>query len=389
MRLAIAGAGIAGLTLALALARHGFSATLLEAQATPGEAGAGVQLSPNATRRLAALGLLDAVAALAVRPAHVRIRRARDGSDLAVMPLANTAETRYGAPFLLVHRADLHALLLDAVRAESRLALETGVRIDGATVGTDGLILTEGGGGRRVVDGLIGTDGIHSRVRALIAPDDTIVFSGRTAWRSLVPAEAAPPHARVAASNLWLGPGAHLVHYPVRGGRLVNVVAIVGDRQRDAASASDWAASGDPARLAVAFASWSKEARALLAAAPDWRVWPLCDRPPLTRWSSGAVTLAGDAAHPMLPFLAQGAAQAIEDAAALAEALGVNRSSFPDAASSYERTRRDKAARVQRDSRRQASIYHLRGPASLARDVAFRVLGPARMLSRYDWLYGT
>lgn len=389
MRIAIAGAGIAGLTLALALARRGFEARLLEAAPVLSEAGAGVQLSPNATRRLRELGLLEAVAAQAVRPAHVRIRRARDGTDLAVMPLGDGAERRYRAPFLLVHRADLQAALVDAVQAESRIALETGVRIAGVEVTADGLLIRDEDGAQRLVDGLVGADGIHSRVRALVAPaGDPLLASGRTAWRSLVPAEAAPPHARAAASNLWLGPGAHLVHYPVRAGRLVNVVAIVGDGAGDPAGASDWAAAGDPARLAGAFASWSEDARALLAAAPAWRVWPLCDRAPLPRWSRGAVTLAGDAAHPMLPFLAQGAAQAIEDAAALAEALHAHRS-FPEAAGAYERSRRDKAARVQRDSRRQASIYHLGAPAALARDTAFRLLGPARMLSRYDWLYGT
>lgn len=386
MRLAIAGAGIAGLTLALAVARRGFDATLLEATPALSEAGAGVQLSPNATRRLHELGLLEAVAALAVRPAHVRIRRARDGADLAIMPLGDSAERRYRAPFLLIHRADLQAVLLKAVQAESRLVLNTGVPIEAIDVTPDGVALR---GASLVVDGLVGADGLHSQVRRLIAPaGDPLVFSGRIAWRSLVPAEAAPPHARVAASNLWLGPGAHLVHYPVRGGSLVNVVAIVRGGAQEAAGASDWAATGNPARLAGTFASWSREARALLASAPEWRTWPLCDRAPLSRWSSGAVTLVGDAAHPMLPFLAQGAAQAIEDAAALADALLAHRS-FPEAADAYERSRRDKAARVQRDSRRQASIYHLGAPAALVRDAAFRLLGPGRMLSRYDWLYGT
>lgn len=388
MRITIAGAGIAGLTLALALARQGLAATLLEAAPALSEAGAGVQLSPNATRVLRELGLLDAIAAMAVRPAQVRIRRARDGADLAVMPLGNSAEARYRAPFLLVHRADLQAVLLNAVRAERRLTLETGVRIDEVAIWADGVMLREGGGGQRTADGLVGADGIRSRVRRLIAPEEgPPVSSGRLAWRSLVPAGAAPPHARLPASNLWLGPGAHLVHYPVRGGRLVNVVAITGDGPGQGTDAGEGAAVGDPARLARAFAAWSEDARALVAAAPDWRVWPLCDRAPLRPWSRGPVTLVGDAAHPMLPFLAQGAAQAIEDAAALADALGRHRS-FAEAATAYERARWNKASRVQRQSRHQGRIYHLGAPASLARDAAFGLLGPARMLARYDWLYG-
>lgn len=387
MRIAIAGAGIAGLTLALALARQGFAATLLEAAPALSEAGAGVQLSPNATRVLGALGLLEAVAALATRPAHVRIRRARDGADLAVMPLGEEAEARYDAPFLLIHRADLQAVLLDAVRSQGGLTLETGVKLEVVELGGDDVVLRTSAGGPRHVDGLVGADGIHSRVRGLVAPEEApLVPSGRIAWRSVVPADAAPPHARLSASNLWLGPGAHLVHYPVRGGRLVNVVAITSEASRQVTEASDWAAFGDPTRLARAFAGWSEDARALIAAAPDWRVWPLCDRAPMKPWSRGPVTLVGDAAHPMLPFLAQGAAQAIEDAAALAGALP-RHPSFAEAALVYEHARWGKASRVQRDSRRQARIYHLRAPASLARDTAFRLLGPARMLARYDWLY--
>ena len=374
MRIAIAGAGIAGLTLALALARRGFEARLLEAAPVLSEAGAGVQLSPNATRRLRELGLLEAVAAQAVRPAHVRIRRARDGTDLAVMPLGDGAERRYRAPFLLVHRADLQAALVDAVQAESRIALETGVRIAGVEVTADGLLIRDEDGAQRLVDGLVGADGIHSRVRALVAPaGDPLLASGRTAWRSLVPAEAAPPPARAAARTLWLGPGAPLVPYPVRAGRLVNVVAIVGE---ETAGVLRLVLVGD-ADERQASPRELQQCRGLLAA----RATPRGE-------ARGAVTLAGDAAHPMLPFLAQGAAQAIEDAAALAEALHAHRS-FPEAAGAYERSRRDKAARVQRDSRRQASIYHLGAPAALARDTAFRLLGPARMLSRYDWLYGT
>lgn len=385
----IIGAGLAGLTLALALARQGLAATLLEAAPTLSEAGAGIQLSPNATRRLRQLDLLEAIESIAVRPSHLRIRRARDGADLAVMPLGTDAETRYGAPFLLVHRADLQAILLAAVQAHSDLVVETGVRIDDVALQGDGVTLGEAGGGRRVADGLVGADGIHSRVRGLTMPEAApLVASGRLAWRSLVPAAAAPPHARVAASNLWLGSGAHLVHYPVRGGHLVNVVAITGDATRLSAEANDWAAAGDPARIARAFAAWSEDARAVIAAAPDWRVWPLYDRVPMRSWSRGPVTLVGDAAHPMLPFLAQGAAQAIEDAAALAGALGTHQS-FNKAATAYEHARWAKASRVQRESRRQAHIYHLRPPASLVRDAAFRLLGPARMLARYDWLYGT
>ncbi len=387
MRVAVAGAGIAGLTAALALARHGVAVRLLDAAASLGEAGAGVQLSPNATRVLRELGLLDAIMATAVRPERVRIRDAR-GNDLATLPLGD-AEERYGAPFLVAHRADLQAALLAAVRASPGIALSTGAGVDQVAIKADAVDLATDTGERIEADGLVGADGLRSRVRHAIIPNarTQLRFSGRMAWRALVPATAAPPDARASVSNLWLGPGAHLVHYPVRGGALINVVAIVGGHARESEGADPWSAPGEAGEVAHAFARWAPQARALLAAAPDWRGWPLYDHPPLTRWSRGPATLVGDAAHAMLPFLAQGAAQAIEDGWAIGQAGG-RYPRFAEAAAAYQRARKPTVDRVQRESARQAAIYHLPWPASSARDAAFRLLGPARMLARYDWLYG-
>lgn len=385
--IAVAGGGIAGLATALALAGTGVTVTVLEAAATLSEAGAGIQLSPNATRILRRLGLLERVAARSVRPERVRIRRGRDGADLAAIPLGASAEARYGAPFLVVHRADLQAVLLDAVRAEPRITLVTGAPVTAVVADPAGVAVTAGGASLRM-HGLVGADGLHSRVRRLLAPEgDPLRFSGRTAWRSLVPAAHAPIQARLPASTLWLGTGAHLVHYPVRDGTLINVVAILQDRWSRIPEADDWAIPGEPDRLLHAFASWAEEARALLRAAPGWRVWPLMERQPLACWSRGRVTLVGDAAHPMLPFLAQGAAQAIEDAGALAVAVAAA-PDFAAAAAAYDRARRPKATRVQTQSTRQGAVYHLGRPAALARDAVFRMLGPARLRARYDWLYG-
>lgn len=187
-------------------------------------------------------------------------------------------------------------------------------------------------------------------------------------------------------SSLWLGRRAHLVHYPLRGGSVVNVVAIVDEDFRAAQGVDFWSSPGDAAALEPRFAAWHASARALLAAASEWRKWPLFDRDPLPSWSAGRVALLGDAAHPMLPFLAQGAAQAIEDAAALGEALAQDRD-IPRGLRAYQAARQARAARVQRESRRQGAIYHLGGPAAWARDSALRALGGANLLARYDWLY--
>jgi salicylate hydroxylase len=209
----------------------------------------------------------------------------------------------------------------------------------------------------------------------------------RTAWRATIPAAQLPDEFTAPEVNLWLGKRAHLVHYPLRGGTCVNVVAIAEDSAAGGESAEFWNEQRDATILHAAFARWHESARALLAATSDWRTWPLFDRAPLEQWSGGLVTLVGDAAHPMLPFLAQGAAQAIEDAAALEGALAAN-SEIAAAFKAYAAARSARAARIQAASRRQGDLYHLSEPAALARDIVMRALGSRRMLARQDWIYG-
>ncbi len=392
----VAGAGIAGLAAALALAEAGTDVTIYERAPALRAAGAGLQLAPNATRVLARMGLLDRLRDTAVRIDRLRIRLGRNGTELAGLPFGAEAEARFGMPFLVIHRADLQAVLLDGARAHPAISIETGLAVAGfASEGHRvrvSLRPTDGAGAPRTVvaDALVGADGIGSAIRAALAgagADDRL-YCGRTAWRALVPADAASPDARAPNSNLWLGRNAHLVHYPVRGGALVNIVAIVGDGWRGEPARDIWAVPGDPAKIAKAYGRWNTEARTLIAAAPEWRVWPLFDRPPLARWSAGPVTLAGDAAHPMLPFLAQGAGQALEDGWALGEAMRQQPGNIEAAFAAYEASRRDKAGRVQRASRRQGVVYHLGRPASMVRDLAIRSMGTRGMLARYDWLYG-
>ena len=355
----------------------------------------GLQLSPNATRVLARLGVLDAVAAVATRPTGIRVRSARSGRTLSLMPL-DGAEARWGAPYLVARRTDLQSALVAAVAAEPAIKLELGTALVGFGAARGGVTATVARGlVKRSIeaDALIGADGIRSLVRARLVGDDTLDAPqelGRTAWRALMPAAAAPEALRSAETGLWLGRDAHLVHYAVGGGALVNVVAIT--RDATVAAPDLWSQPGDAATIAARVSRWHRDARALIAAAPSWTTWPLFDRAPLPAWSAGPIALLGDAAHPILPFFAQGAAQAIEDAQALAKALVVVLAGTRDtgaALAAYSAARLARATRVQAASRELGRIYHLAGPAGAARDLAMRLAGPRKLMARYDWVYGT
>ncbi len=383
----IAGAGIAGLATALALARVGIAATLLEQAPGLAEIGAGLQLSPNATRILARLGLLDALARDASRPSGVHVRSAR-GRTLSVLPL-DDAEARWGAPYLVARRALLQRVLHEAARAEPAITLHLGTALAGFGTTRDSVTITAKQGTLTrffFADGLIGADGVRSTVRQRLAaatvdlPRDT----GRTAWRATVAAADLAPELRGGETSLWLGRDAHLVHYAL--GDTVNAVAVTRDRTADTVG-DLWARPGDPAAIRERFAGWHPTARALIAAAPAWTGWPLFERKPLPAWNAGRIALVGDAAHPILPFLAQGAAQAIEDAAALADALSATRD-VPTAFAAYSVSRVARATRVQKASRDLGRIYHLAGPAAAARDAGMRLIGSRRLLERYNWLYG-
>ena len=382
----IAGAGIGGLCAALCLARAGWRASLYEKAKVLEETGAGLQLSPNASSVLRRLGVLERLAPFALRPDAIRIRRALDGATLALMPLGG-AEARWGAPYLVVHRADLQRALLDAIAHEEGIALQTGAAVAGFASGQEGVAVDIAQGAVRLKvagDCLIGADGLRSFVRQRLHTG-RLKFSGRTAWRATVDAALVPAAMRRNETTLWLGRKAHLVHYPLRGGTTVNVVAIVDEDFRPGGE-EFWSSPGEPGILEARFSRWDASARDLLRAAPGWRKWPLADRPPIASLVSGRVALAGDAAHPMLPFLAQGAAQTIEDADVLGAVLARGKS-IEVQLLTYQEARQTRAARVQKESRKQAAIYHLGGPAAFIRDTAMRALGAEKMLARYDWLY--
>ncbi len=389
----IAGAGIGGLAAALALARAGLRVTILEQAAELVETGAGLQLSPNASGLLDRLGILRRLDGLALYPERLRVRSGATGSDLMSMPLGRAAQARWGAPTLVAHRADLQSALLAAVSEHTNITLRKGVQITGLV--QDGPLVrvetfSDAGISAICGDLLVGADGLHSRVRSILYRKSTPVFSGRVAWRALIPAEQAPAFARQPETGLWLGSRAHLVHYPLRQASEVNIIAIVDDQWRDTKTGEFWSSRGLAHEIGQRFDHWHRDARRLIEGVADWRRWPLFDCEPLPRWSSGHVTLLGDAAHAMLPFFAQGAAQAIEDAGALGEAFSAQAGgpvSTTRALAEYDRRRVARAARVQKASRQQGTIYHLPGPAALIRDMGMRALPPEAVMARFDWLY--
>lgn len=385
----IAGAGIGGLTAALALARRGSRVSVLDQADRLQETGAGIQLSPNASRVLVSLGLGERLKPHMVAPQELRVMQARTGRVLAAAPLGASVEQRYGAPYWVIHRGDLQAQLLGAVQAHPAITLQLGARVDEFAVHAKGVTIARLQQMRPIEEqgrALIGADGLWSNMRRRIGHDRLPRFAQHTAWRALVAAESVPPELRAPVINLWLGRNAHLVHYPVKGGRLINVVAIVRDKWHE----PGWSEPGDRAEILRRFRplSWQSRPRELLAAADRWLKWALYDLPPLPYWGKGPVTLLGDAAHPTLPYLAQGAAMAIEDAAVLADMFG-HMPDDPNAAMrAYERARLSRTARVQRAARRTGRIYHMSGAEALLRSLILAAMGGERLLTRYDWLYG-
>jgi salicylate hydroxylase len=334
--------------------------------------------------------MLDDVREQASEPRALRILRGRDDAVLAEPSLAD-ALARWGAPYLVVHRADLQGALARAAANRVDIDLRLGMELAGVSERADGVAVGLKHGSlmlRETGDFLIGADGLRSRARERLGMGaaGAALFSGRVAFRATVPAGRL--HARWTAPEvtLRLGPRAHLVHYPLREGSIVNLVAVIESGWRGEADGHPWDGEADRDALARAFADWSPETRGLLDAAESWRAWPLYHRDPIARFALGRVALLGDAAHPMVPFLAQGAAQAIEDAGALARRLE-GTDDVPGALAAYSRDRVARAGRVQREALAQARVYHMSGPMGLARDLAMRAMGPERLLSRYDWLY--
>jgi salicylate hydroxylase len=382
----VAGAGIGGLTASLALAREGFRVIILEKAERLEEAGAGLQLSPNASRVLIDLGLKPRLSR-AVTPEAVCLMSAKNGGEIARLSLDGT-----DAPYWVVHRADLQAALRDEIESRSDIELRLGCQFEDVSPHAKGLTVIQRRGPARqheLATALIGADGIWSAVRHHLLPDVQPRFSGLIAWRGTLDTTQLPREYTSRRVQLWMGPHAHLVAYPISGARQINVVAVVpGQWNRPG-----WSEPGDGNEIKSAFvaAGWHAMPRMLISAVDGWRKWALFTVPGGGQWTDGSVALLGDAAHAMLPFAAQGAAMAIEDAAVLAKCLAGRQNESPAALSvalqRYAKQRRPRVTRVQHSARQAGRIYHLAGPLAFARDLAIKAMGPKRLLSRQDWIY--
>lgn len=383
----IVGGGIGGLTAALCLHAQGIDVDVLEQSPELGEVGAGIQLSPNAMRVFEQLGLAGDLIAAGFVPRAIDLRMGESGLDLISAPLADVAEERWGAPYVHIHRADLLEVLSTAVEARIPGAVKLGFAATHYECVEGGICVRDEHGNEIAGDVVIGADGIHSVVRVQMLGPDAPTFTGNVAWRAVVPVDRLGADAPDPVVCAWMGRGKHAVTYRLRGGKLANLVAVV---ERDDWKLESWSEPGDKSEALQDFEGWHPTIVKMLSEADTLYRWALFDRAPLPSWSTDRVALMGDAAHPMLPFMAQGAAMAIEDAWVLGAALAAQQD-IPTALQTYETLRKPRATRVQAGSRANAKRFHHRslfgrlttyGPMWLAGRVA-----PKIGLAQQDWVY--
>lgn len=381
MKVAIIGGGIGGLSAALHLLKAGIDVRVYEQAPRITEIGAGIQISPNASRLLIRLGLRPALDAAGVFPKAVHQRRWDDGRTLQRAPLGPEIEATFGAPYYHFHRADLANLLAAALPPER---VHVGHRLVDLEQNDERAIARFDNGATVEADLLVGADGIHSRVRHVVFGPEKPRFTGCVAWRGLVPAERIRHLDIEVASHNWMGPDGHFVHYWVSAGRFMNVVCVV---EHGSWTSDSWTDKGNVADALARYEGWHPTVRSLISAFPETYIWALHDRLPLPHWSDGRVTLLGDACHPMLPFMAQGAAQSIEDGAALATLLKAMPDDVPAALARYEEVRKPRATRLQQASAANRTRFHLHdGPEQRARDAAMAASGD-RSIGNIGWLY--
>lgn len=379
----IAGGGIGGLAAALALARKGRSVHVLESSADFREVGAGIQLGPNVFRMFERLGLTEAINASAVFPDNLVMRDGLSGEEVTRIPLGAGFRARFKYPYAVIHRPDLHQVLLDAVRRRPEIRLSASVKVAGFEEAEDRVVVRSENGTGYAGAALIGADGLWSKVRGQMLGEGKPRVSGHIAYRAVIPTPAVPAHLRSNDVVLWAGPKTHLVHYPLRRGELYNLVVVFHSNRYE----EGWDTYGDPEELRERFRGQRPEVLEFMGMVYAWKMWVLCDRDPVSQWSRGRVTLLGDAAHPMLQYLAQGGCMAIEDAVVLADQLDAVKGDYAAAFLAYQQQRYLRTTRVQLTARFYGDIYHA---ADAVRDLRRQLLAgrtPEQAYNGVAWLY--
>jgi salicylate hydroxylase len=386
LRVLIAGAGMGGLTAALALLQRGYDVRVFEQAGALREVGAGLQLSPNGLRALYQLGLGDALRAVACEPEGKEVRLWNTGQTWKLFDLGSTSVEQYGFPYFTIYRPDLHTVLIDAILALRPDAIMLGAQCVGFDQSDDEVVLKLGDGRTVRGDILIGADGVHSSIRSRLFGADEATFSGMLAWRGVIPIDRLPQQLRRPVGTNWVGPGAHVIHYPLHGGKLMNFVGI---KERNDWQVESWTQKGSHEECHADFSGWHDDVHALIANVDVPYKWALMVRPPIKQWSLGRVTLLGDACHSTLPFLAQGATMAIEDGYIVARCIGEYPADPVLALKRYEAVRIDRTTDIVLRSTENGKRFHNPALASADGAAAYvdREWTEAKVRERYEWLF--
>ena len=387
----IVGGGIGGLAAALACGQAGARPQVLERAATFSEVGAGIQMGPNVTRTLHAWGLAEDLQEIGFVPRKLDAKDTQTGQIIGTLRLGQRSLDTYGAPYFTVHRADLHRVLLKKIRSSGQAELRLDSEVQGLQQNADGIQISGTNLPASLTElsksaAMVGADGLWSKTRQFVVPPTAPRVTGLLAYRALVPMQSIPEKLRLQDVNVWVGPRVHAVLYPVKCGEYLNLVVVV--QGPPPASLDDWDHAGNKQDLEAAMGPIHADLRNMLAAVPAWRLWPLCDRPPIKgphEMAKGRIALLGDAAHPMRPFLAQGAGMAIEDAAELARSWARADLQVEDRLQMYAQARWARNAQVQQRSIRNGQIFHLQGPLRWGRNAAMKLMGEPLM--DVPWLY--
>ncbi len=384
-KILIAGGGIGGMAAALSLLRRGYDVEVYEQAAELGEVGAGVQISPNGSRALDALGVFDTLRNASCAPKRKEFRLWNTGRAWPMFDLGPIAIEKYGYPYLTVFRPDLLGTLTDAVRAIKPDAVHLGAHVENVVLTDDDVTLHLAGGKTVTGDILVGADGVKSTIRKVLFGDDEANFTGMIAWRAVIPMERLPEHMRGMVGWTWIGPGGHLVNYPLRGGQLMNMIGTI---ERDDWRVESWYTQGSIEECANDFKGWHEEVQTLIHAAPTVMKWAFMERTPRQQWSKGRATLLGDACHATLPFLAQGAVMSIEDGVILGRCL--DKYADPqEALVRYEQARVERTSKMVRGAKDNTARFHEAALATEEGAVKYMESEWSRdpINDRYDWLY--